>query len=157
MENRHAQDLLLYWSPKTAKDVVRREDILDYVASNQLKRADSGDVIWVVTAYDGELTLLGKLIVDVVTDRNKAVDRLGRRDVWGDKSHYAIAVRGKEEILREVPLRDVAAQLRFIASQPKSTRLHVDERNRVNAQELQTMRRLDSSSAQLLERLWKQR
>jgi len=157
MEKRHAQDLLLYWSPKTAKGVLRQEDILDYVASNQLKRADSGDVIWVVTVYNGELTLLGKLNADVITDRNDAVNRLGREAVWGDKSHYAIAVPGKQEPLREVSLRDVAGQLRFIASQPKSTRLHIDERNRVNAQELQTMRRLDSASAQLLERLWKQR
>jgi len=157
MEKGSAQDLLLYWSPSTAKGVLSREDILDYVASNQLKRADSGDVIWVVTAYDGELTLLGKLIVDVITDRNDAVNRLGRKDVWGDKSHYATAIPGKEAPLREISLRDLAAQLRFIASQPKSARLHIDEQNRVNAQELQTMRQLDSASAQLLERLWKQK
>jgi len=157
METRHAQDLLLYWSPKTVKGVLREEDTLDYVASNQLRRADSGDVIWVVTSYDGELTLLGKVVVDVVTSRSAALSRLGRKGVWGDKSHYALAVPGSEESLREVSLRDVAGQLRFIASQPKSTRLHIDERNRVNAQELQTMRRLDSASAELLERLWKQR
>lgn len=154
MEKRHAQDLLLYWSPKTADDVLRRENTLDHVASNQLKRASTGDVIWVVTVYDGELVLLGKLIVDATTDRTGAIRRLGRNEVWGDMKCYAIAIRGKEEPLRKISLRDKATKLGFIASKATNTRLNIDHKGRVNPQQLQTMRILDSASAQLLDQVW---
>ena len=153
MEKRHTQDLLLYWRRKTADDVLKREDTLDHLASNQLKRASAGDVIWVVTSYDGELILLGKLMVDAITDRKGAISRLGR-DVWGDMEYYAIAVRGQEEPLRKLSLRDEAMKLRFVASKATSSRLNIDHRNRVNPQELQTMRVLDKASAQLLEQAW---
>lgn len=154
MEKRHAQDLLLYWSPKTADDVLKREDILDHVASNQLKRASAGDVIWVVTVYDGELVLLGKLIVDATTDRAGAIRRLGRKEVWGDMKCYAVAIRGKEEPLRKIPLGDKAKKLGFVASKATNMRLNIDHKGRVNPQQLQTMRILDSASAQLLDQVW---
>ena len=157
MEKNNTQDLLLYWSPETGDDVLKREDILDYVASNQLKRASTGDVIWVVTVYSGELVLLGKLIVDIITDRKDAINRLGRKDVWGDKEYYAIAIRGKEEPLKKISLRNEAKKLVFISSNLKSTRLDIDEKGNTNAQQLQTMRILDNASAQLLEQAWKQK
>ena len=157
MEKNNTQDLLLYWSPETADDVLKREDILDYLASNQLKRASTGDVIWVVTVYSGELVLLGKLIVDIITNRKNAINRLGRKDVWGDKKYYAIAIRGEEEPLKKISLRNEAKKLVFISSNVKSTRLDIDKKNNTNAQQLQTMRILDNASAQLLEQVWKQK
>ena len=157
MLKNNTQDLLLYWSPETADDALKREDILDYVASNQLKRASTGDVIWVVTVYSGELVLLGKLIVDIITDHKGAIHRLGCKDVWGDKKYYAIAVRGKEEPLKKISLRSEAKKLVFISSSVKSTCLDIDDKNDTNAQQLQTMRILDNASAQLLEDVWKQK
>ncbi|MFC1871378.1 hypothetical protein ACFLYF_03145 [Chloroflexota bacterium] len=155
MNKTTAQDLLLYWSPKTAKDVLKREDILDHVASDQLKRASIGDVIWVVTVYDGELFLLGKLIVDTITDRTGAMKRLGRKDVWGNKNHYGVAIRGKEEPLKKISLRNEIRKLVFISSNVKSNRLNIDDKGNVNAQQLQTMRILDNASAHLLDQIWK--
>lgn len=157
MEKSNTQNLLLYWSPETADDVLKREDILDYVASNQLKRASNGDVIWVVTVYSGEIVLVGRLIVDIITDREGAINKLGQQDVWGDKKYYAIAIRGKEERLKRISLRNEAKKLVFISSNVRSTRLNIDERNNINAQQLQTMRIFDRESAQLLEQIWKQK
>ena len=157
MEKSNTQNLLLYWSPETADDVLKREDILDYLASNQLQRASTGDVIWVVTVYSGELVLLGKLIVDVITDRKGAMNRLGQKDVWGDKKYYAIAIRGKEDPLKKISLRNEAKKLVFISNNVKSTRLDIDGKNNANAQQLQTMRILDNPSTQLLEQVWKQK
>lgn len=155
MKKGNPQELLLYWSPDTAEDILKREEVLDHVASDQLKRASDGDVIWAVTVYDGELFLLGKLIVDIITDRNSAINRLGQKGVWGNKQHYGIAIPGKEEPLKKISLRNEAKRLVFISSNAKSTRLNVDYKNNVNAQQLQTMRILDTSSAQLLEQIWK--
>jgi site-specific recombinase len=156
MKKMHSDDLLLYWKPETADDVLKREDALDHVASNQLKRASAGDVIWVVTVYDGELVLLGRLIVDTVTDRTGAINRLRRKDVWGNMKCYALARPGKEEPLMRISLRDQAKKLGFVASKAKNAHLTIDHRNRTNPQQLQTMRILDNASAQLLEQVWKQ-
>ena len=152
-----AQSLMLYWAPKTANDVLERERVLDYVASNQLKRASNGDVIWVVTVDSGELFLLGSLEVDIVTSRQNAISRLQRADVWGDLRYYAVAVRGREEPLKRISLSNEAGKLGFISSSEERTRLDIDGRNRTKPQQLQTMRILNDASAQMLEHLWRQR
>jgi len=149
------QNLLLYWTPKTTDDVLSREDTLEYAASDQFGRVSPGDVIWVVTVRAGELFLLGKLYVGEVTDRNGAMKRLGKKDVWGDKKFYAIAIPGMVEPLREISLSDVAGQLVFKSRSGKSSRLALDAEGKVNAQQLQTMRILEASSVDLFEQMWR--
>lgn len=151
------QSLMLYWGPKTATDVLKRERVLDHVASNQLRRASNGDVIWVVTVDRGELFLLGKLTVDIVTTRQAAISSLRRADVWGDLKYYAIAARGREEPLKRISLKAEAEKIGFISLSNKRTRLAIDDRHGTNPQQLQTMRILNNTSAQLLDYLWKQR
>lgn len=150
-----SQDLLLYWKPKTADDILKREDVLDYVASDQLRRASTGDVVWVVTVYDGELFLLSKLHIGAVTDRNGAIKQLGEKDVWGNKKHYAIAAPGKVESLKKISLGNVAHKLVFKSVNKESARLNIDAHGKVNAQQLQTMRTLEESSEDLLEQIWR--
>lgn len=154
MTRANSQDLLLYWSPETAAEVLRRERILDHVASNQLWRASSGDTIWVVTVRDGELLLISKLLVDVVTNRIGAINRLGADNVWGNKKHYAIAPANQIEPLKEASIASIANQIRFKSTNIKRTRLDIASGNRVNAQQLQTMRILEGTSAALLKQVW---
>jgi len=155
MEKTLSQELLLYWSPDTADDVFKREDILNYVASNQLKRASVDDVIWVVTVYHGELFLLGRLIVDAITDRNGAIKILGQKDVWGNKDYYGISNPSKAEKLKKISLKNDARKFVFKSSNNKHPNLSIGNNNSVNPQELQTMRILSPATAQLFDQIWK--
>lgn len=154
MAKESPQDLLLYWSPETADEVLSRERTLDHAASDQLWRTSTGDTIWIVTVRDGELFLLGKLYVDEVTNRIGAIKRLGAADVWGNKKHYAITPSNLIEPLKEVSITSIADKLRFKATSKKRTRLDLRSGGKVNAQQLQTMRILEESSVGLLEQMW---
>lgn len=154
MAKAEQRDVLLYWSPKTADQVLKHEDDLKYAASNQFWRISPGDIVWIVTVYEGELFLLNKLHVGEITDRPGAIKRLGEKDVWGNKDFYAIATAGMIEPLQKISLRDVARNLVFKSANDQSRRLTLDREGKVNAQQLQTMRILESSSIDLLEKLW---
>ena len=146
------QGLLLYWSPETAEDVLRREKMLDYATSDQFWRVKPGDTVWIVTVGKGELFLLGKLHVGDITNRIGAIQILGQGDMWGDKKYYAIAAPNTVEPLRKISLANIVGQLSFESKRSKNLKLGVG--NRVNAQQLQTMRLLDASSTGLLQRIW---
>lgn len=154
MVKRAPQDLLLYWSPGTADDVLRRERTLDHVASDQLWRTSPGDTIWVVTVRNGELFLISRLYVDDVTNRIGAISRLGKANVWGNKKHYAVAPTNKIEPLKEVSITSIANKIRFKATSKNRERLDLGSGNKVNAQQLQTMRILEESSVGLLKQVW---
>jgi len=154
MTKEEPQDLLLYWGPETADDVLSCERTLDHAASDQLWRTSPGDTIWIVTVRDGELFLLSKLYVDEVTNRMGAIKRLGVADVWGKKKHYAIARPNQIEPLKEVSITNIAEKLRFKATSKERTKLDLRSGGKVNAQQLQTMRILEESSAGLLEQVW---
>ena len=154
MSNKDNSHFIMYWSPKTARDVVKRENVLDYVTSNQLHRVRRGDVIWVVTVRNGELYLLSKLYVDEVTDREGAKYRLGKDTLWGDKNLFALAPKNQAALILEISLEEITDQLRFTTKSQITNRLLVDSHG-VNAQQLQTMRVLEPESVKLLEQLWK--
>jgi len=122
--------------------------------SNQFSRVSPGDVIWVVTVRAGELFLLGKLHVGEITDRSGAMKRLGKTNVWGAKDFYAIADRGTVGPLQQISVHDLAKEIRFESANPETGKLTLDDKNKVNAGQLQTMRILKGSSAGLLQERW---
>jgi hypothetical protein len=148
------KNLLLYWSPETADVVLSHNKVLDHAASDQLWRASPGDTIWAVTVRDGNLFLLGRLYVDEVTNRMGAVKKLGTARVWGKKEHYATAPQGRLEPLKDLPITGIADKLRFKATSKERTKLNLRVGGKINAQQLQTMRILEDSSVELLEKAW---
>lgn len=154
MAKEYPQSLMLYWSPKTADDILGGENPLDHVVSNQLRRASAGDTVWVVTVYNGELFLLGKLSVAEVTSRRGAVERLGRPDVWGNREYYAVADKSTMEPLKKVPLRSVVEKITFQSATTRGKTLDLGSDGRINAQQLQTMRILTGSSVVLFQDMW---
>ena len=58
------------------------------------------------------------------------------------------------ELLKEVSISSIASSIAFRAISKPRTKLDLSNQGRVNAQQLQTMRILDESSAGLLERVW---
>ncbi len=152
MPSLSSQDRTLYWKPKIALELLRQADSLDHVASDQLKTTHPGDTVWALTVINGELFLIGRLLVDIVTNRAGAISRLGNK-VWGNKQAYALAVPGTEEPLKKISLRNHAKGLVFMSKTNKQ--LNVGPGGYVNGQELQSMRVLSSSSSQLFDQEWK--
>ena len=57
-----------YWEPNTIDAELERQEDLSHVASDQLspQRVHSGDTLWIVTVFEGNLFLVGHLVVDQV-------------------------------------------------------------------------------------------
>jgi len=136
-------DYLAYWRYETAAQVGNAP--LSHAASNQFARVQPGDRLWIVTCVAGELQLLGRIQVDCVVDQQTAEQLLSTRDVW-QATHHAIADASTAMAAVRLSLRDLASEIRF---QGKPDRLTITD-GRVNAQELQRLRRLDAKSAMLL-------
>ena len=131
---------------------------LRHMGSRQLSRAAPGDVIWMVTVQPGTdlLFLVGKLTVGWIGDRDAAAQRLGNPRLWDAPFHViaqeVIDRRGQGEPFKEISLRQVAGDLRFISPSGKD-RLRAAG-GRVHPTQLQTMRRLTNESARRLTQLW---
>jgi len=131
---------------------------LRHMGSRQFSRVAPGDVIWMVTVQPGTdlLFLVGKLAVGWLGDRDEAAQRLGNPRLWNAPFHViaqeVIEGRGPGEPFKEINLREVAEDLRFVSPSGKD-RLRAAG-GRVHPTQLQTMRRLTSESAQRLTQLW---
>jgi hypothetical protein len=146
-----ARDLLQLWHHTTADWHLSEGYVLSHAGSDQFHRVLPDDTVWAVTVYPpGELVLLGRLRVGESTDREGARERLATDDLWEARYHI-IAKQGTEEPLREVDLMDVAGDLRFVSK--VNDRLNLVD-GLVNAQQLQTIRRLTAESAAMLEEKW---
>lgn len=147
-----AKQFLHYWKPSTA-DAEADTKILDHAASNQFKRVAKGDTVWLVTARDGVLELIGKLKVAIVCGQAEAAShlRLDPDDLW-DASHHIIAEDGGlAPVWAEI--QKAAAKLSFVSSTGRAS-LDLDD-GKVNPSQLQTMRELSAESAELLEQIFK--
>lgn len=146
--------LLLYWSPKTAIDISKRETKIDHAASDQFSRVAAGDTLWIITVYDGELYLLNKLVVEEITNQLGAMKRLGAANVWGEKKYYALPHQNQIEPLKEISITSIADKLRFVSVSEGGEKLTLTDKGKVNAQQLQTMRVLEEVSVIILEQAW---
>jgi hypothetical protein len=144
-------DFLAYWKNSTVLDVLESDDpLLDYAGSNQFGRVQNGDTVWFTTVWPGgQMVLLGRIRAAVRANQNEAEQLLAGRDLW-EATEYIISGVDTAEPLREVDIGDIAADLRF---ESKIDRLQTVA-GRVNANQLQSMRRLDNASAALLLGRW---
>jgi hypothetical protein len=140
-----------YWKPQTARrELARQTEPFIHCASEQYNRLSPGDVLWIITAWrGGHLTLLGRLVVGPIVDQREAARRLKTADLWV-ASFHAIAVPGTEEHLREVPLSAIAEKIRFESKRDRLRVIH----GSVQASQLQTMRQITHTTAELMARVW---
>ena len=135
-------DFLVYWRPPSVEAPV------NHVASDQLKRVERGDILWIVTIKDGRLILAFRFPVgNVVVGEDEARRLLQRSDLW-EADFHAISKRKQRIDPREVDITDVALSLRF---EGVKSRLPVG----YSAQHLQTLRRLKDGSSRVLQQAWK--
>lgn len=147
---------LVYWLPDQMLASLE-EGSLPHAAGAQLKRISVTDRLWVCgrTHDSAELFVIGYLDVHEKLSQASAQAEMSRRArgyrVW-DAPWHVLAEQGAECITRQVSLRPLYASLRFDSKD--SPRLSLDESGHPNAQQLQTIRRLTSASADSLWKLW---
>ncbi|MCE5193726.1 HNH endonuclease [bacterium] len=143
-----ARDYMTYWRPETADVQIAHGGLLNHSASNQLRKVEPGDTVWIVTVRPpGRLSLLGRIIVGVLATYEQAQMILGSPDIWQADWHI-IAQPGTARLLREVDVATIAGRLRFESEE--APRLDVVD-GHVDARQLQAMRLLTLETAQLLE------
>ena len=116
---------------------------LDFAASAQFKKLNKGDFLWIVALREHKLTLLGRLVVESVVPRKKAIEQLGDR-VY-DAPLVALAKPGTEQDIIETNIQELASELRF-----ESTHDRLDPQRTVG-QQLQSLRELTDDSVQKLQ------
>lgn len=102
---------LSYWKPESAETAGAHDDLLEHSASDQYKRVEPGDTVWIVTFSDGGLWLIGRIVVGQVTDQAGAERRFGTDDLW-DAKYHIIAVKGTEIPVSDLDIKNLAGSLR---------------------------------------------
>jgi hypothetical protein len=80
-----------YWTNETWRREAIRLDDLDHTAGNQFRKKGirAGDVIYIITIFDGKMFLGGKLVVDQVVGKQMAAEILDTSPgmLWDAKDH----------------------------------------------------------------------
>ncbi len=135
---------LQYW--RTYSPAIGFGKPLNFAASVQFARLQPGDVLWIVALKQRRLTLLGRLVVDRVENRENAVKKIGE-DTY-QAPLYALAKKDTVHELIEADIQQLAARLRFNSVKD---RLNLPDPDCTNGQQLQTMRELTPETASLLQ------
>lgn len=140
-------EYLSYWRPSTVVDEVGEP--IDHSGSEQFGRLEPGDVLWFVSVLNRRLHLIGRQVVARVVSRSEAKAILGHDNVW-PATYVAVAKPDEIMVAKRRDISKIASQLRFEG--------HVDRLPpNFTGQSLQTMRRLRPKSADLLERVLRER
>lgn len=138
-----------YW--KDYQVTANLNEFLDHAASEQFGSLEKGDTIWIVNIQTGTgaFRLIGRLLVNKVTDQRGAEAALRGRDLY-EATYHVLSARGNAERCHVVPLDAYAAQLRFEGDSPT---LSIRD-GKVYAQQVRSLRRLTPESAALLTDAW---
>jgi hypothetical protein len=123
-------------------------DPLNHASGRQLGDLIPGDRLWILSAHDDRLFLVGPLAVGRIMNGREARQRYGP-GLW-QAPHHVGASPGTIVRIAHVDITSNASRLRFIGPRPV---LHADRRRWAMA--LRRVRQLSSRSASLLERLWR--
>ena len=84
---------LSYWKPARVDWENPGAKVLNHAASQQYDKVKSGDRVYLLTARNGKVYLLGAITVDAVLNQVDAAARLGRKpeELW--QSDYHIIAR----------------------------------------------------------------
>jgi len=144
---------LHYWVPERAAHELEQGRPPFTIGSNQLtpRKVQRDDTIWIVTVEDGVLLLLGRVVVESVTEgRDAAMQRFNTTDLW-EADYTVIAQSGTVESLSPINISPIAGELTF--QSVDAPRLTLTD-GKVNPQQLQATRLLTRDSADLLEECW---
>ncbi len=138
------RDFLQYW--RTYSPEIGFGKPLTFSASAQFVRLKPGDVLWIVALKQRRLTLLGRLEVATIENRENAVKQIGE-DTY-EAPLYALAKKDTVHDLIEIDIQELAARLRFNSVKGS---LNLPDPDCTNGQQLQTMRELTPETTSLLQ------
>lgn len=137
---------LQYWLPSVARATWGKTKLLTHSGSEQFKRVNKDDVVWIVTTNEKKrLILIGRIIVDHISDYESAKKEWGD-NVWDSNYHIFSADKNVSKIFKK-DITKYANQLKFISK--ANTTLSI-KNNKIDGKQLQTLRLLDFSSANIL-------
>jgi predicted transcriptional regulator len=140
------REFLAFWRLDSVDAALRDGKLLNYGASGEYSRVEPGDTVWFVSVRNGRLRLIGRVVVDRVTDRDGAIKVIGAAGLWS-ASHYILAVATAVRPVVDIDIHHLVPDLRFSSS---SDRLTPGEDGLVSGRPFQKMRLLAGYSAQLL-------
>lgn len=141
-----------YWQLNQVESDMASGGNLRHAGSNQFKRRNIkvGDTVWVVTVKtDGQLYLVGRMVVDQFVDKKTALEMFTNEVI--DRDVHIVVNEENSEPFREVNLMDIADDLRFISND--SDRLDIID-GKVDGRQLQTIRELTTESINLIKAKW---
>jgi uncharacterized membrane protein YkvA (DUF1232 family) len=118
-------------------------EFIDHLGSDQLKRADVGDQIFIIGYENGSMLLLGLLDVDLMVDLPTAQKILGRDNIIKKDLHAIAKDEGYLPCL--IPVDDLLPDLDVITAD-RLERIGLP----IHPNRFQTMRRLTEASAKKL-------
>jgi hypothetical protein len=130
---------LIYWKPTEVEEGLKNGRPVECIWSAQLKRVALGDRVWIVSAPKGRLHLYGRIVVSSICPDETA-------------GFEANCVAAMAEPMMQISLLEEAGDLVF-DSPSGDTRLTVVQ-GLINAQQLQTMRKLSPMTAKLFADKW---
>jgi hypothetical protein len=140
------RNFLFYWRSEEIAAAIECGR-LNHAASEQFKRLEVGDTIWICGTTDrSRLATVGPLRVDEIVDQREAERRLGHR-IW-DAEYHVLAHDPAEA--REVPLDGVLELLTFNSR----TRPRLQPSKANVGQQLQTMRQLTEEATTIIDDLY---
>ena len=138
-----ARSFMQYWKPAEAK---KATGTLEHTAGDQLRRVQRGDVVWIVTVFDGKLWTLGRIVAGFIGGQRATERWLRSTNLWPAKTHVVAAPRSARRP-RLTDLTELAPGLRFKGTVDRLPR-------RFSGTNLQTMRELSRESAKMVSRAW---
>lgn len=138
-------DFLYYWTAENARFTrTAYNGKIKHAASNQFKRVAVKDRLWILSCEDKDFFLLGPLIIKTIVDADTARRKLRQDDLYPATYHAFPRLWGAKK-MKWIPLTEKQLMdLRF--AKTKNDRLPPD----YTAENLQTMRLLTHSSADML-------
>ena len=140
------QDFLAFWRMETHIHYLSGGRMLDYAASIRYSRVEASDTVWIVSVRSGRLRLIGRIIIDQVTDMQEAARIIGREELW-PASHYILPAPDTIRPAVDIDIHYLVPVLRFAGV---NDHLKPKPDGKVSGSQFQQMRRLSGDSPRLL-------
>jgi len=140
---------LAYWKPEQVDWDDTASQMLDHAASQQYHKVRNGDHVYLLTSRQGNLYLLGRIIVDAIVGQREAASRLGcePEELW-EADYHILAAPGTTMPVHPIACEDALRRLYTVsAGQPQQIK------EPITAQRFQTMRQITPGSATVLDDL----
>jgi hypothetical protein len=148
-----------YWTRKTTDREESRHvpgDRLEHTAGNLFRKKGvaSGDDVYVVTFYEGDLRIIGSLVVDQIVLREKAEKLLGTTNLWPAIDHVTAQPGSATELRFDARLpRSKMKLVNFVTKNPLTRNVKYDANGIADKQCFRGLREITGGTAKLFDQV----